>query len=474
LLSGTLTDFSVNEHNTTPRVKERLSNVFGLYHTFWLLLLFVAVTFALRHSLFINLGIFAGLIYNFSPAAGPYFYPWDIPATLFFTLAVLFFERRQMGLMAAATCAGCFFKETVLVCALLALFAGHWKWGRRILTFAGIVAVYVLGKKILLNLLHLDVAGLSMGNATNLTELLRHTFLNYNFKVLLSPTVNHVIFANAGTLAAVLVLGWRKRFLPYMTVILVFLGGQLLYGGLNEFRIFMEVLPLSLILLSEWWQEHAEPDAAGQLSAGPAAAWAVRETFPVLIPMTIVLIGLSTGVAARQYYIIFGDLRQSQSELGKYELKPEGLASNLELLRNRYAEAELELAKISVTMQQFSNAISHYQRVLELDTNSVPALNNLAWLRATAPDPSLRNGPEAVRLAERVCQQTQYKDAFLIGTLAAAYAEAGRFDDAVVTAQKACAVALAQGQTEIAASNEQLLELYKSGRAFHQEAQPAP
>jgi len=210
------------------------------------------------------------------------------------------------------------------------------------------------------------------------------------------------------------------------------------------------------------------------LSAGPAAAWAVRETFPVLIPMTIVLIGLSTGVAARQYYIIFGDLRQSQSELGKYELKPEGLASNLELLRNRYAEAELELAKISVTMQQFSNAISHYQRVLELDTNSVPALNNLAWLRATAPDPSLRNGPEAVRLAERVCQQTQYKDAFLIGTLAAAYAEAGRFDDAVVTAQKACAVALAQGQTEIAASNEQLLELYKSGRAFHQEAQPAP
>ena len=474
LLSGTLIDSSLNEHSYSPRVKERFSNVFGFYHTFWLLVLFVAVIFALRHSLFINLGIFAGLIYNFSPAAGPYFYPWDIPATLFFTLAVLFFERRQMGLMAAATCAGCFFKETVLVCALLALFAGHWKWGRRILTFAGIVAVYVLGKKILLNLLHLDVAGLSMGNATNLTELLRHTFLNYNFKVLLSPTINHVIFANAGTLAAVLVLGWRKRFLPYMTVILVFLGGQLLYGGLNEFRIFMEVLPLSLILLSERWREFTGSSAVGGLCAGSVPAWAVRETFPVLIPMTIVLIGLSTGVAARQYYIIFGDLRQSQSELGKYELKPEGLASNLELLRNRYAEAELELAKISVTMQQFSNAISHYQRVLELDTNSVPALNNLAWLRATAPDPSLRNGPEAVRLAERVCQQTQYKDAFLIGTLAAAYAEAGRFDDAVVTAQKACAVALAQGQTEIAASNEQLLELYKSGRAFHQEAQPAP
>jgi hypothetical protein len=228
----------------------------------------------------------------------------------------------------------------VLVCALLVLFAGHWKWGKRLLTFAGLVAVYVLGKKVLLSLLHLDVAGLSMGNAPNLAELLRHTYLNYNFKVLLSPTINQVIFANAGTLVAVLVLGWRKRFLPYMTVILVFLGGQLLYGGLNEFRIFMEVLPLSLILLSERWQEHAESDAAGQLSAGPAAAWAMRETFPVLLPMTIVLIVLSTGVAARQYYIIFGDLRQSQSELGKYEVNPVEL--NPELLQKAYAYAELK------------------------------------------------------------------------------------------------------------------------------------
>jgi hypothetical protein len=474
LLSGALSDFSVNEHSYTPRVKERLNNVFGLYHTFWLLLLFLAVIVTLRHSLFINLGIFAGLIYNFSPAAGPYFYPWDMPATLFFTLAVLFFERRQMWLMAAATCAGCFFKETVLVCALLVLFASHWKWGKRILTFAGIVAVYVLGKKVLLSLLHLDVAGLSMGNAPTLAELLRHTFLNYNVKVLLSPTINHVIFANAGTLGAVLVVGWRKRFLPYMTLILVFLGGQLLYGGLNEFRIFMEVLPLSLILLSERWQEHAESDAAGQLSAGPAAAWAMRETFPVLLPMTIVLIVLSTGVAARQYYVIFAGLRQSQSELGKYKLKPEGLASNLELLRNGYAEAELELARISADKHQLSEAIYLFQRVLELDTNSVPAMNYLAFLRATAPDPSLRNGPEAVRLAERACQQTQYKEVVPIRTLAAAYAEAGRFDDAVATAQKVLAMALAQGQKENAARDEQLLELYKSGRAFHQKAQTAP
>ena len=94
-------------------------------------------------------------------------------------------------------------------------------------------------------------------------------------------------------------------------------------------------------------------------------------------------------------------------------------------------------------------------------------------LLATASDPRLRNGNEAVRLAEQACQLSQYKDVTMIGVLAAAYAEAGRFNDAVATAQKACTVASAQGQTGIAAKYENLLELYKSGRALHQKAKTA-
>ncbi|MGA9453475.1 MAG: hypothetical protein WBW41_19280 [Verrucomicrobiia bacterium] len=489
LLSGALIDFSLTEHNVTTKEIERLKNVFGLYHTFWLLLLFVAIIFALRHSLFINLGIFAGLIYNFSPISGPYFYPWDMPAMLFFTLAVLLFERRQMFLMAAATCAGCFFKETVLVCALLVLFADHWKWGKRILTFAGIVAVYVLGKKFLLSQLHLNVAAFSMGDAANLRGWLGPKVLVENLianlKVLFAPTLNSVIFANAGTLAAVLVLGWRRRFLPYMTLILAFLAGLILLPlkppGISEVRVFMQILPLSLILLSEWWMEYSGSAPAGDLSAGFTPAWAVRSTFPVLIPMTIALIGLCTGVVAWRYYIIFEDLqpgRQAQSGLGKYVLRPAGdvgdPAVENQLLRGEYVEDEMELARISIANQNHSEAMNHYRRVLELDTNSVAALNDLALLRATASDPQLRNGKEAVFLAERACQLTQYKVPFLVGTLAAAYAEAGRFDEAVASAEKARTLALAQGQEEIAAKNEQLLELYKSGRAYHQDAGPGP
>jgi Flp pilus assembly protein TadD len=80
----------------------------------------------------------------------------------------------------------------------------------------------------------------------------------------------------------------------------------------------------------------------------------------------------------------------------------------------------------------------------------------------------LRNGAEAVRLAERACELTKRQQAFLIGTLAAAYAEAGRFGDAVRAAEQAIAMAEAAGDTEVAKRNRELLELYRSGKPFRQ------
>ncbi len=132
-----------------------------------------------------------------------------------------------------------------------------------------------------------------------------------------------------------------------------------------------------------------------------------------------------------------------------------------------YREAQLNLAMLLGSTSHDSDAITHYRKVIELDTNVVLALNNLAWLLATASDPQLRNGKEAVPLAEHACERTRYQEAFLIGTLAAAYAEAGRFDDAVAAAQKAQNVALAHGQKGIAESNARLMQLYKSGQPFH-------
>ena len=92
----------------------------------------------------------------------------------------------------------------------------------------------------------------------------------------------------------------------------------------------------------------------------------------------------------------------------------------------------------------------------------------MAWLRATHPDPKYRNAAAAVELSERACRLTEQQEPLFIGTLAAAYAEAGRFEDAVKTAERAKALAAATGQKELVEKNRQLLELYRAGRPYHE------
>ena len=99
-------------------------------------------------------------------------------------------------------------------------------------------------------------------------------------------------------------------------------------------------------------------------------------------------------------------------------------------------------------------------------------LNNLAWMLATNPEATVRDGPAAVSLAEKACRLTSFEKAVLIGTLAAAYAEAGRFGEAVSAAERARGLALASGQMEVAKTNEELLRLYRAGRAYHEEEVP--
>ena len=116
-------------------------------------------------------------------------------------------------------------------------------------------------------------------------------------------------------------------------------------------------------------------------------------------------------------------------------------------------------------------AVEPYRKALKLNPNLAGALNNLAWILAASPDDGLRNGDEAVRLAERACVLTHYGDPLILGTLADAYAEAGRFSEAATTAEKAERLANQTGLSAVAAKNHQLLELYRAGKPYHE---PAP
>jgi hypothetical protein len=105
---------------------------------------------------------------------------------------------------------------------------------------------------------------------------------------------------------------------------------------------------------------------------------------------------------------------------------------------------------------------------LQIKPDSPDVLNNLAWLLATCPDAHIRDGVQAVKYAGRACDLTHYGMTTFVGTLAAAYAEAGRYDDAVATAQKACALATAAGERELLEKNQQLLALYRAHRPYHE------
>jgi tetratricopeptide (TPR) repeat protein len=117
-------------------------------------------------------------------------------------------------------------------------------------------------------------------------------------------------------------------------------------------------------------------------------------------------------------------------------------------------------------------AIDAYQEALGLNPDLPGALNNLAWILATSPAARLRDGAEAVLRAEHACELTHYKVTVYVGTLAAAYAEAGRFTDAIRTAESAIASAQAAGQTNLLEKNRRLLELYRAGHPYHEGENP--
>lgn len=122
------------------------------------------------------------------------------------------------------------------------------------------------------------------------------------------------------------------------------------------------------------------------------------------------------------------------------------------------------------TQARYGEAIKEYGVVLLEDPDYLVALNDLAWLLATAPEARFRNGAEAVTLAEKVCRLTNYKLPLFVGTLAAAYAEAGRYDDAAKMAEQAIALATAQNKKLLVDKNRELLELYQSQKAYHEPA----
>src|SRR5262249_13886640 len=88
-------------------------------------------------------------------------------------------------------------------------------------------------------------------------------------------------------------------------------------------------------------------------------------------------------------------------------------------------------ASVYEEQKQFGQALADDSKACDLDAKAADAHNGLAWVLATCPESKTRNGASALEHAQDACQLTDYKDAVSLDTLAAAYAECGKFKEAV-------------------------------------------
>ena len=120
----------------------------------------------------------------------------------------------------------------------------------------------------------------------------------------------------------------------------------------------------------------------------------------------------------------------------------------------------------TVLIQQgrIREGVEEWQKVLEIQPDNGNAMSNLAWVLATSPDDSLRDGAKAVQLAEQAMRISGRRIPVLFRTLAAAYAERGQFSEAIQTAQQGIELANTQGNSELATELSGNIALYQERR----------
>jgi Flp pilus assembly protein TadD len=125
--------------------------------------------------------------------------------------------------------------------------------------------------------------------------------------------------------------------------------------------------------------------------------------------------------------------------------------------------------------RRMDEAIAQYQAILKIRPGQPEACNYLgrvAWVLATSPEASIRNGAKALELAGQMERLSNGKDPLVIMVLAAAFAEAGRFPEAVTAAERAQQLAVQHGNNSLADVLGTQIKLYQTGTPFRDPGKP--
>jgi protein O-mannosyl-transferase len=124
-------------------------------------------------------------------------------------------------------------------------------------------------------------------------------------------------------------------------------------------------------------------------------------------------------------------------------------------------EARNILGTVLFQQGRVKDAIGQWEESLVIEPGNGNARSNLAWVLATYPDASIRNGAKAIQLAKEALQLSRGNNPIIFRTLAAAYAESGRFSEAIDTAQRGSELAISQGNSALAAELQRNIALYQ-------------
>lgn len=193
----------------------------------------------------------------------------------------------------------------------------------------------------------------------------------------------------------------------------------------------------------------------------------------------------STGAAPSGGYAHPED--QFTDEIAKNPKDPQPRINRAEIYftRHEYAQAEQDLqAALTLTsdpvtklhvhellsethakMGAFMKCRKDLEAIVAINPNYHHFANNLAWLLATCPDKSVRDGKQAITYGKMACDQTNWEEPAFIDTLAAAYAEAGQYDKAVKYQQQAINLVPADAKPDYASR----LQLYKAHKPYRED-----
>ncbi len=120
-----------------------------------------------------------------------------------------------------------------------------------------------------------------------------------------------------------------------------------------------------------------------------------------------------------------------------------------------------------ISIGEHAKALTDLEKALELKPDDDGVLNNLAWLLATSPEDALRNGKRAIELATKACEVTEWKEAHIISTLAAGYAETGDFETAKKYSRQS--VELGSEVDDVKLQLEKELKSYEEGKPWREK-----